>query len=258
MKKSAKYDTIDKENIWRCKMKINEKGFLLKFFLALAIANIFVYALYHASYLMGYSWFEYVHIYIAEMWEFLFVPVSVVLMLVVRREGGKLGSFKVALLCSVARVFYTIPFYYMEYMRNSYPPNSFDSIIVSSIYTVFEILVTLIHLFAICGIIFFVCRVRGKGDKNYLQDSLLKEASFDFSSPASVICLVACLCQFAIKLVGVVSVTISFLVEFGGGYTLGEILLILFDYVVCIALLPLSYIAICRLKKEFVDQARDE
>lgn len=239
-------------------MKINEKGFLLKFFLALAIANISVYALYHISYLMGYNWFEYVHIYISEIWEFLFVPISAVLMLAVGIKNGRLGAFKVAILCSVARVFYTIPFYYMEYMRNSYPPNSFDSIIVSSLYTVFEIFITLIHLYAICAVIFLVCRGLGKREKNYLQNSLLGEASFDFSSPASIICLVACLCQFAIKIVGVVSITISFLLEFGGGFTLSEILLILLDYVVCIALLPLSYVAICRLKKVFMDGAREQ
>ena len=235
-------------------MKINEKGFTLKFFLILVLVNVSVYALYHVSYLMDYNWFEYIHIYIAEIWEFLFVPICTVVMLKAGCKRGWVYSLKIAATSIAARVFYTIPFYYMEFMRNSYPPNSFDSIILSIIYTVFEMLVTLAHFYVICGFIFWVCRVRGKGNRDYLASALIGEADFDFSTSSSLVLLIVCLVQFAIKLIGLISDTVSFFIEFGGGYTLAEILVILFDYVVCIGLLPLSYIAICRLKKEFLDE----
>lgn len=237
-------------------MKVNEKGFTLKFFLAFVITNILVYAFYHVAYLMGYNWTLYVHMYISQIWEFIFVPITSVLMLVVWKDSGILGAFKIAVLSSVAHIFHSIPYQYMQNMRSDLP-NSFDSIIISLIYTVCEMLLTIIILYVICGIVFLVFRARG-GAKSYVSTSLKEAASFDFSIPASLICLIPCLVQFAIKLVPTIVDTVDFLVGFGGGYTLGEMLLILFDYVVCIALLPLCYLVICKLKKKFVDSEGNE
>ena len=229
-------------------MKINEKGFIGRLFLILAISNIAVYVFYHISYLMEYNWFEYVRTYIAEIWEFLFIPISVVVMLELHSQNRKLDAFKTALLCSVARVFYTIPFYYMEYMRESYPPNSFDSFIISMLFTLITVVITFAHLYFVYGILLLIYHLRSKGDKDHLAKSLNGKASFDFSSPASLICLIVCLLQFVIKLVGVIVDTVSFLLQYGGGYTLPEILTMLLDYVICIGLLVVSYLLVCKTR----------
>ena len=233
-------------------MKINEKGFLHKFFLILTISNIAIYALYHISYLMDYNWFEYVRTYIAEIWEFLFIPLSVLVMLEVRSLNLKTDVVKIAALCSVARIFYTIPFYYMEFMRESYPPNSFDSIILSMAFTLLEVILTFAHLYLIYGVAIFVCRLLGKGKEDFLESAFYQKVTYDFSSPCSLICLSICLSQFAIKLIGVIIDTVTFLIEYGGGYTLSEILMIILDYIFCIGLLPLCYTLICRIKNDFI------
>ncbi len=229
-------------------MSITNKNFNLRFFLLLTGSNLAIYSLYHISYLLGYNWFEYIRTYAADIIEFLLIPIVVVIMLEASTARGQRQALTIAILASLSRFSYCIPFYYMEFMKASYPPNSTDSIILALVFTIAIILITFGHLYFIYGIVHLFCKLKSKNQNAYLEKALSSKASLDFSSPTSVVYLVICLCQFVIKLISVVIDTVSFLAEFGGAYTLVEILTLLLDYVICLGLLVLSYLIVCRIK----------
>ena len=229
-------------------MPITDKKFSLKFFFLLALCNLTVYACYHISYLLGYGLLEYIRSYVADIWEFLHIPLVAVFMLEAKHRGGNMLALRLAALASVSRIFYCIPYYYMEFMKASYPPNSVDSIILSLLFTFVMVVLTFAHLYLIYGLIHLFCHIWSKGQKDFFSRAFSEDVSFSFTSDASVICLAVCLIQFIIKLIGVISDTISFLGDYGGAYTIPEIITILLDYIICLGLFAFSYIMLIRVR----------
>ena len=91
-----------------------------------------------------------------------------------------------------------------------------------------------------------------------LHDIVNKPSTLDFLNTASIHLLVFTLLRFAISLIGELTDTVIFFVEYGSDYTIAEIGTMLGNYVLLFILLVVSYLVCAKVKNLLARCEEDE
>ena len=242
-------------------MKQNNKRIVPRAFLIYSGINIFVYALSHIAYLfendtIGVT-FEYISYYTSATLEFLAPPLLATLMLVLAaKEGTKMALFHI-LLVSTARIFYTLPYYYLIFIYN-YRYDSLESILVAFAASVFIIILTALGAYISFAAALLVLKRKEKMTRDEIISALPKIVSepttSDFLGKSGLPILIFALLRFGLSLLSEIVDTVMFFVRFRSDYTLTEIATMLINYVLLFAFLILSYYLSSRFKNKLVTQ----
>ena len=245
-------------------MKNPTTKIVIRAFLIYTFINVFTYALYHTAYLftndtLGLT-FEYIAYYVSNAVDFLTLPIMATLMLVLASRESTKKAFLHILLVSSARIYYTLPYYYLIFIYN-YQYDTIESIFISLIASIVAIL--LISLGALISFIIAIL-IFGKRTKKHYREALTmlpelvnKPSTLDFLNTVSLPILIFALLRFIISLVTEVIDTIIFFVEYGDSYTLTEIGTMVGNYILLFVLLVVSYIISAKVKNHLAKYAKE-
>ena len=236
-------------------IKYDTKKVALYSFLIYAVANLLTYALSHVAYLLANdvlgAIFEYVSYYLTKSLEFVAPPIIATVCYIILASNGKRSAILSALAISSARVFYTLPYYYVTFVTG-YAYDSIESLCLSAVASAFVIFLTLLGVFISIAIYAVILRIT---DKNKDKQYDLSESAFDTSSPTidflakgNRAILVFALARFAFSLVKEIIDTVMFLIEFRADYRAGEIITMLASFILLFLLLIVSYLLSAKVK----------
>ena len=205
--------------------------------------------------------FSYFGYYILKSVEFLAPPLIATLTLLVFSAAGMKKAISFSIRLSLARLFYTIPYYYIIFIYN-YAYDSIESIFLSTLASAFVILLTFAGALFCVRVAIFVREKSAKQSKgeviSELPEILKKRSGLDFISDASLPIFVFVILRFAYSFITEIVDTAAFFIEYGADYTAEEILTILGNYVLLFALLVVSYILCVKVKNTLTKDTEKE
>ena len=256
-------------------MKQDTRKIVARIFLMYAAVNTFAYALLHIAYLFTNDTIgqicEYISYYISgtrNFWEassglfaflrqpsgilgFLAQPMLATVMLVLYAREGMGRSYAHILLISSARIFFTLPYYYVL-MTYNYRYEYGESLVVSLLLSVLIILLSsLVSLLSLKIATYFFNRRSSKLSKSdpvSLQDMIKTPSTSDFLGTAGMPLTVFAILIFSFRLIVEIIDTAMFFIEFRSDYTAIEIANMLSNYVLLFCLIVVSYVLCARLK----------
>ena len=225
-----------------------------RIFLIYTAINVFAYALAHVEYLFYNDTlgeiFAYLGYYVSRSVEFIALPVIATLSTLAFIDGGLKRAVIAALKLSCARLFYTLPYYYIVFVQN-YRYDSIESVLLSLCASILIVILTTLGALCCLGVAISVLRKKGIKTAEELREITEKPTTLSFLDNASLSILIFTLMRFAFSLVSEIVDTVLFFVEYGADYTCGEIFTILINYVFLFVLLIASY-AVCMLIKNAI------
>ena len=245
-------------------MKKATNKIAIRAFLIYTLINVITYALYHVAYLftndtLGLT-FEYIAYYVSNAVDFLTLPVMATVMLVLAAREGSKKAFLHTILISTARIYYTLPYYYLIFIYN-YRYDSIESIAVSFAASVISILLIALGALVSFMIAIFILGKRTKKPYREVLSSLpelvSKPSTLDFLNTVSLPLLIFALLRFSVSLISEIADTVIFFVEYGGDYTITEIGTMVGNYILLFVLLVASYI-ICAKVKNYLAKYENE
>lgn len=244
-------------------MNQNTKKIATRAFLVYAAVNIFSYVLVHISYLFADSSFgeifSYFSYYVLKALEFVAPPLIATLALLVFSQDGTKKAMLFTLKLSLARLFYSVPYYYIIFIYN-YAYDSLESLFLSVMASALVVLLTFMGALISVRIAIYALGRVGKMTRAEtlakLPSIIDKRSSTDFLDKASLPLLVFAFLRFAFSFISEVIDTVSFFIEYRSDYTAEEIVTILINYVILLALLVASYL-VCMVVKNRVMKADD-
>ena len=224
--------------------------------------------------------FNYAEIFINRFIEFALVPIAATIIYIGGANGTKKSAIVRAILFSLPRTIYLIPYYYCYYRAELY--DTAESLVLSSIVTFFGVLLMFVQIL-IFHAVFIVatgiiikrqlirdlppaCRNDMPKNLNELINEKTKEnlkfipenrGVFDFNIPVTVGIFATVFLQFVISLLSEISTTASFLVSSSGNYGVDDIIYMTFSYVF-ILLELLSVHIICYSLKNLITKSQSE
>ena len=245
-------------------MELNAKRISLRTFLIYSAVNILTYLFAHVAYLFESDalgeFFEYLSYYISKSVEFLAPPIIATVALLVFINCGKGALLKFTLTVSSARVFYSLPYYYIIFIYN-HGYDSAESILLSLLASVLIILVTALGVFASLGIYYFVvkkqCANGGTSIGDFLPSLLTRTETVDFLSPLNVPVLTFALTRFTFSLLTEIADTVAFFIEYRSDFIAKEIITILANFILLFVLLIVSYLVAAGIKNTLVKTKED-
>ena len=240
-------------------MKYDTKRITSRAFLIYSLVNVVAYAFAHVAYLFANEvigeLFEYVSYYLSKSLEFLAPPVIAAVAYLILGTGGKRGAIYFTLTVASARVFYSLPYYYIIFIYN-YGYDSVESILLSFLATALVILVTslgaLISIGAYYLVVKIICKRTGDNPTSELERPVEKTHVLDFLAGGNLPVLVFALMRFIFSLTLELIDTVSYLIEYSGDYLPWEIVTILANYVLLFILLVASYLIASLIKNKLI------
>jgi hypothetical protein len=173
-------------------------------------------------------------------------------MLVVYALKGTKSAIVCAIIASLGRLLFTLPYYYIIYIYN-YGYDSVESITLSLFSSVGIIAFTVIGAFLSLWIAVMIIR-KSEGDvKSSIVYSLEEnQATADFSSGANRAILIFAAIRLIRGLISEIIDTVTFFLEYGLDYTIGEIVTIMCNYVLLFALVAIAYLVGVKVKNLIV------
>ena len=222
------------------------------------LASLTVFLTAHIYYLSENSSIPlYLHLYSTKIWDFFFPLICAYLMLMVYAKRGYLSAFVLALSLLITRLAYYFPYFY-EYFVLEAGYTSGDALFLSSLRSLLMISLSFIHILALFfGMLLLlnVIKVRGNADATSTKEKLLSNdsmtSSFDFSSGAVIASFALSLAQLVYSLVLEIIDTVEFLSTSIGTLLLSELLTMIFNYILLIALSLIShFIILAKIRKK--------
>ena len=247
-------------------MKYDIKRITQRAFVIYALVNVFAYAFVHVAYLFANDVvgeiFEYFSYYLSKTVEFLAPPIIATLVYLIYKEYGRKTALITALTISFARVFYSIPYYYIIFIYN-YGYDSVESITVSILATLLVVLVTalgvVISIEAYHLVMKIISKRTGADLSKELSLPIEKSNIFDFLTRANLPVLVFALARFVFSLVMELVDTVVFLIEYHSDYRAMEIVTILINFTLLFVLLVASYLIAAFIRNALIaDKTTDE
>lgn len=238
-------------------MRFELKKLTSRAFLIYAAVNVFTYLFAHVAYLFANdtlgAFFEYVSYYLSRSVEFIAPPVIASVAYLVFRTYGKRDTVLFSIGVLSARVFYTLPFYYLIFIYN-YAFDSVESIILSLIasigtviYTFGELIISLLIFSLVKKQVFIKS---GRDPK--LPTSLERVNVLDFLAEGNLPVLTFSVLRFAVGLIEEIVDTVIFLVEYRSDFTPEEIITILVNFVLLFILLVVSYVVAASVRNKLI------
>ena len=226
------------------------------------------------------TFFNYAEIFVNKFLEFAIPPAVAVFVFVSRVELTGKSRALYALLLSLPRAVYLIPYYYAYYRGERY--DTIESLVLSAIVTFFgimilflEILILITFLKAAIGFV-IKKRLTSNMPKEYkseakkkfislINEKIVKEVRiipekaqpFDFNSAVTVGVFTTVFLQFMIALLSEISTTVSFLTESSQSYGFDDVIYMIFSYIFILGELMIVHF-ICYNLKNFTLKVQSE
>ena len=241
-------------------MKYNLKKTTSRAFLVYACINVFTYLFAHVAYLFASDvigeTFEYLSYYLSKTVEFLAPPILSTLALCVLLSYGKSALVKFTLTVASARLFYSLPYYYIIFIYN-HGYDSIEAISLSLLATALVILLTALGILLSLVIFYSVlsrqCKKSKKSRDEALSEVLTKSVATDFICHKNTPVLIFALLRFTFSFVMELIDTVAFFIEYRSDYIAKEIITILANFTLLFALLVASYLIAANIKNALVD-----
>ena len=245
-------------------MKYDIKKMTSRAFLIYSGVNVFTYLFAHVAYLFANDVageiFEYVSYYLSKTVEFLAPPILATIALCVLISYGKSALLKFTLTVASARLFYSLPYYYIIFIYN-HGYDSLEAISLSLVATVSVILLTFLGVLVSLSIYYLVLKKRSKKNDKPLAEEL--DAVLTRSYPTDFLCrknlpvLVFAITRFGFSFITELIDTVTFFIEYRSDYIAKEIITILANFTLLFVLLTVSYLIAANIKNALVDN-KDE
>lgn len=229
-------------------MKYKTKRLTTRAFLIYTAINVIAYVFAHIAYLYAneasgevYEYFSY---YLSKSLEFIAPPILATLTYLVFKQDGVKRAIAFSASVSSARVFYSLPYYYIIFIYN-YGYDSVESLAISAFASILVVLATIIgSVICIATYVFAVKLIYRKKDADKIAPMLAmptRERPLDFLSCSNFPILIFALCRFTFSFITELIDTVTFLIEYRSDYTPTEIITILVSFLLLFILLVLSY-----------------
>lgn len=246
-------------------MKYDLKKITSRAFLIYSAINVFTYLFAHVAYLFANDvigeLFEYVSYYLSKTVEFIAPPVIAAVGFAILISYGKGALVKFALTVASARLFYSLPYYYIIFIYN-HGYDSIESISLSLLATALVILLTFGGTLISLGIYSVVlnkqCKKDGAAKEDALPTLLTKSTVTDFLAPVNTPILTFALTRFAFSFVMELIDTVAFFVEYRSDYLAKEIITILVNFTLLFVLLVVSYLIAANIKNALLTEENRE
>ena len=218
--------------------------------LTLLCGNLACFFAAHFSYLFDAPVFQYIHLYALKLWEFFYVVLAARILLLIFSHSRKKFAGALAVF-TLTRAAYYLPFYYEQMVLESGYPSD-EAILLSFISTILVLVFTAIHLSLFFGIGLAVAAVAKmkKAPSDGFYDFCLSDSGAqptDFSSPAILLTLTVCVCEFLYTLGREVYDTVTFLASSLNSLEVGDLALMILNYVLILALFIFSHKTVSKL-----------
>ena len=211
-------------------MKYDLKKITSRAFLIYGAINVFTYLFAHVAYLFANDvigeLFEYVSYYLSKTVEFIAPPIIAAVALTVLIGYGKGALVKFTLTVASARLFYSLPYYY-----------------IICIYSL---------------VLNKQCKKCGAVKEEALTALITKSTVTDFLCAVNIPILTFALTRFAFSFVMELIDTITFFVEYRSDYLPKEIITILVNFTLLFVLLVVSYLIAANVKNALIDEPESE
>ena len=201
--------------------------------------------------------FELIRFYVTKISDFITPAVMGALMLVLYTYFGIASAVKMSLICSLSRLIYTIPYYYIIFIYN-YSYDSLEAILLSAVASVLSILFTFLISLVSLGIGLLITKRINKLEKGevqrYLSETITDTVTADFLKGANAALLAFPAISFVHLLISEIIDTVSFFIEYRLDYTGMEILTIIINYVLLFAMVVIGYIVAARVKRGIISK----
>lgn len=233
-------------------MKLNNKGLYTKASLILLVVHFATFMILYCS--------EFVFInskFITYLWyfmqkaTFLLLPlVSAMLILLADAYLGIKAALVKLLPLSFAKMIYSLPYYYLLFVYNPLY-DSTDAIFFALIQSFAESII----LYVFVLIVFYIMKeflwlFNKTEEKN--SELLSKNTVLNFRDPVSLTFMISALLCFLYFLIDEIITTVSIISGYSGRLLSGEIVYMVFSYVIDVLLLALYYLALAYLKNLIV------
>ncbi len=214
---------------------------LLRNLAVLAGGNITVFLLAHIYYLTDNTFMMYLELYAEKIWSFLFPLLAVRFAQNSLRSSGARPAVLTVSLAVVTRALFLFPFYYEYYVLDGGFVTS-DALLLALLRTVILLFASLIHIalyFLLSLLIARALRARREDDGTlgeYLEISGSTPSLFDFSCPPVLVSAVLSAVELLRSLIFEIADTVEFLSSSLGTLLPVELLTMIFNYVLLVAL----------------------
>ena len=247
-------------------MIFNAKKLFKNGFFAVAIYSLATYLIAHVAYMymnetLG-DVMEYVSLYVGKLSSFI-IPASVsAVALTLYTYCGIKSAVLFSLAASSGRVFFTLPYYYIIFIYN-YAYDSVEALALALVASVGIILLGTLGSMLLVGAAVVTVRLGlGKGSEISPRDHLADKMQFceklDILGGANPALAVCTLCILGYNLIAEIIDTVSFFIEYGLDFVMIEIITIIANYLILLALTAVSYIAMAHIKNILISKRLQE
>lgn len=240
-------------------MKYETKKLVSRTFLIYSAVNVIAYAFAHIAYLFANDVsgiiFEYLSFYLSKSVEFLAPPVLATVAFLIYSQRGARDSVIFTFAAASARIFYSLPYYYIIFIYN-YGYDSVESILISFGASILVILATVAGII-ISALAYFLllkiqCRRSGKPFSNEIRLPISQAPITDFLARANLPVLTFAVVRFAFSLALELVDTVTFLIEYHADYRPSEIITILANFTLLFILLVVSYLIAAAIRNKLI------
>jgi hypothetical protein len=230
-------------------MKYDTKKITSRAFLIYAAVNVFTYLFAHVAYLFANDvvgeLIEYVSYYLSKTAEFLAPPVIAAVALLILTSDGKGAFAKFTVTVASARLFYSLPYYYIIFIYN-HGYDSLESICLSlaasALVVLLTVLGTLVCVTVSLAVMRWRCRKCDTPPALATEMIMKKHPTPDFLAIGNTPILTFALLRFAFSFTMELIDTISFFIAYRSDYLPKEIITILVNFTLLFVLLVASYL----------------
>ena len=197
----------------------------------------------------AYSYFV---MYFTELEDWITATVAAVFFVVTYTKGGKKVALRSAIPLTLAKLFYTIPYYYL--LGISYKFDSIESIMLSLIASIFHLLVFYLH----SVLLFFVAKYVFTRREKVAPFRLSEGSVFDLDHSATLSIFAISFAEFVIRLLMEIRQAVSYFIEYVGDYLVSDILYMVFRFIFILAMIFVSHFVCFKVKNLIFNSQKND
>ncbi len=208
-----------------------------------AAVNLFAFLLsYIPTYVLESSVLAYISPFLSDIISYTLPLAAAAAAAAVFSRKGTKGAVIYALLLSLTRLAYSLPYEYIKYVYDGYV--STDALLLSLIMSVLHIAILFAEALLLLLLIIFLTSkfaMDGAIGASRTKEALTAVKAFDLSLPTTAALLIGAAPGFVYSLIIEIIDTVNFILRYSGAYRAGEVVYISARYIFILAVFFLSY-----------------
>ena len=223
-----------------------------------ALVNLAAFILFYVSgYIIMNETVEYVRYFIGEAIDFALPVVTAALVAIAVAKRG-FSALTLGVAAAIGRLVYLYPTMYLEFVVNQ-KLTSIDALLVSVPFSVGFALAELLYSMLLVFVIQLIGgKLAQKHKRSFEQVVDSAKEAFDFSNEVVVSVFIAGFVSFVINLAMEIVSVIGFLTEYAGNYQMSEIILMAVSFVMILADLLVTQVAVFKIKNKIDESALED